>query len=84
MYLLIIISLVFYIQMVGPKWVITPLEKMQFDELFFKADTDMDGYVNGNEIKDIFLQSGLQQIVLAHIWFVLFNSIQYRHFVHAV
>jgi hypothetical protein len=35
-----------------------------------KADSDKDGYVNGAEIKGIFLKSGLQQQVLAHIWFV--------------
>jgi len=55
---------------VGGKWVVTPAEKAQYDEMFTRADTDRDGFVSGAEIKDIFLQSGLQQMVLAHIWSV--------------
>lgn len=50
------------------KWVVTAVEKAQYDEMFLRADTDMDGFVNGAEIKDIFLQSGIPQPVLAHIW----------------
>ena len=38
--------------------------------MFRKADLDMDGFVSGQEIRDIFLQSGLQNNVLAHIWYV--------------
>ena len=49
---------------------VTPAEKAQYDEMFTRADTDRDGFVSGAEIKDIFLQSGLQQMVLAHIWSV--------------
>ena len=49
-------------------WVVTPAEKIQFDEMFKKADLDLDGFVNGAEIKNIFLQSGIPQSVLAHIW----------------
>ena len=51
-------------------WVVTPAEKLKFDDMFKKADMDLDGFVNGTEIKDIFLQSGIQQSVLAHIWSV--------------
>jgi len=54
--------------MTGGKWVVTAAEKAQYDEMFTRADTDRDGFVNGAEIKDIFLQSGLPQMVLAHIW----------------
>lgn len=53
---------------VSAKWVVTAAEKAQYDEMFVRADGDMDGFVNGAEIKDIFLQSGLPQLVLAHIW----------------
>jgi len=60
------------IQMTGGKWVVTAAEKAQYDDMFTRADTDRDGFVNGAEIKDIFLQSGLPQMVLAHIWSVLF------------
>jgi len=38
---------------VGAKWVVSPTEKLKYDEMFRQADTDMDGYVNGAEIKDI-------------------------------
>ena len=38
------------------------------DVMFTDADLDHDQLVSGNEIKDIFLQSGLPQMVLAHIW----------------
>lgn len=50
---------------------------------------DMDGFVSGSEIKDVFLQSGLPQGVLAHIWwgsdlFLSFNpqytSVQWARF----
>ncbi|KAL4235983.1 hypothetical protein ACF0H5_004371 [Mactra antiquata] len=49
-------------------WVVTAAEKSNFDIMFRKADLDMDGFVSGQEIRDIFLQSGLQNNVLAHIW----------------
>ncbi|XP_052274372.1 epidermal growth factor receptor substrate 15-like 1 isoform X3 [Dreissena polymorpha] len=49
-------------------WVVTPADKLNYDAMFRKADLDMDGYVSGQEIRDIFLQSGLHNNVLAHIW----------------
>ncbi|KAK2189300.1 hypothetical protein NP493_109g02043 [Ridgeia piscesae] len=49
-------------------WVVTPAEKAKCEEMFIKIDTDMDGLVNGVELREIFLQSGLGQPVLAHIW----------------
>lgn len=51
-----------------PAWVVTPAEKLNYDQMFRKADLDMDGFVSGQEIRDIFLQSGLQNQILAHIW----------------
>lgn len=51
-------------------WVVTPEDQAAADKLFAQADMDMDGYVSGSEIKDVFLQSGLPQAVLAHIWYV--------------
>jgi len=59
------------VQLTGGKWVVTAAEKAQYDEMFTRADTDRDGFVNGAEIRDIFLQSGLPQMVLAHIWLVV-------------
>ncbi|XP_030886837.1 epidermal growth factor receptor substrate 15-like 1 isoform X7 [Leptonychotes weddellii] len=41
---------------------------MRFDEIFLKTDLDLDGYVSGQEVKEIFMHSGLTQNLLAHIW----------------
>ncbi|XP_074042511.1 epidermal growth factor receptor pathway substrate 15 isoform X2 [Leptinotarsa decemlineata] len=49
-------------------WVVSPEEKEKSDVLFVKSDIDKDGFVSGQEIKDVFLQSGVPQPVLAHIW----------------
>ncbi|XP_052775794.1 epidermal growth factor receptor substrate 15-like 1 isoform X4 [Mya arenaria] len=49
-------------------WVVTPADKVSYEAMFRKADLDMDGYVSGQEIRDIFLQSGLPNNILAHIW----------------
>lgn len=51
-------------------WVVSQEEKAKSDILFTKSDIDRDGFVSGKEIKDVFLQSGLPQSVLAHIWLV--------------
>lgn len=51
-------------------WVVTPDEKAKSDALFIKSDIDRDGFVSGQEIKDVFLQSGVTQAILAHIWYV--------------
>ena len=52
-------------------WIISPTEQATFDEMFKIADLDKDGFVNGTEIKDVFIQSGVPQAILAHIWQVL-------------
>ncbi|CAL4082246.1 unnamed protein product, partial [Meganyctiphanes norvegica] len=49
-------------------WVVNSAEKARYDVMFHNADIDKDGFVSGNEIKGVFLQSGLPQMVLAHIW----------------
>ncbi|XP_054252095.1 epidermal growth factor receptor substrate 15-like 1 isoform X2 [Indicator indicator] len=49
-------------------WVVPVSEKVRYDEIFLKTDTDMDGFVSGQEVKDIFMHSGLSQNLLAHIW----------------
>lgn len=53
---------------VAIQWVVNPVDKMKFDQMFKTADTDMDGFVSGEEIRSIFLQSGLPNTTLAHIW----------------
>ncbi|XP_030063097.1 epidermal growth factor receptor substrate 15 isoform X2 [Microcaecilia unicolor] len=50
------------------QWVVSPAEKMKWDEIFMKTDKDIDGYVSGLEVRDIFLKTGLPSTVLAHIW----------------
>lgn len=52
------------------QWVVSSEDQIAADKLFLQADLDMDGYVSGIEIKDVFLQSGLPQAVLAHIWYI--------------
>ena len=53
---------------VSAPWVVSPTELGKYKDMHRIADTDMDGFVNGAEIKDIFLQSGLTQATLALIW----------------
>ncbi|KAB7495728.1 Epidermal growth factor receptor substrate 15-like 1, partial [Armadillidium nasatum] len=49
-------------------WVVSAADKARYDVMFHNADIDKDGFVSGQEIKGVFLQSGLPQMVLAHIW----------------
>ncbi|XP_048831996.1 epidermal growth factor receptor substrate 15-like 1 isoform X3 [Brienomyrus brachyistius] len=49
-------------------WVVPAADRGRYDEIFLKTDADMDGYVSGQEVKDIFMHSGLPQNMLAHIW----------------
>ncbi|KAG9486459.1 hypothetical protein GDO78_006698 [Eleutherodactylus coqui] len=49
-------------------WVVPLTDKIRYDDIFLQTDLDMDGYVSGLEVKDIFMQSGLHQNMLAHIW----------------
>lgn len=49
-------------------WVVSPSEKAKYDEIFLKTDKDMDGFVSGLEVREIFLKTGLPSALLAHIW----------------
>uniref|UniRef100_G1P2G7 Epidermal growth factor receptor pathway substrate 15 n=1 Tax=Myotis lucifugus TaxID=59463 RepID=G1P2G7_MYOLU len=49
-------------------WVVSPSEKAKYDEIFLKTDKDMDGFVSGLEVREIFLKTGLPSTLLAHIW----------------
>ncbi|KAG8594840.1 hypothetical protein GDO81_001336 [Engystomops pustulosus] len=49
-------------------WVVPLTDKIRYDDIFLQTDLDMDGFVSGLEVKDIFMQSGLPQNILAHIW----------------
>ncbi|KAG5848031.1 hypothetical protein ANANG_G00132530 [Anguilla anguilla] len=43
-------------------------DRGRYDELFLKLDSDLDGLVGGAEVKEVFMQSGLPQTMLAHVW----------------
>ncbi|XP_062250886.1 epidermal growth factor receptor substrate 15-like 1 isoform X2 [Platichthys flesus] len=49
-------------------WVVPLPDRGRYDDIFLKTDADLDGFVSGLEVKDIFMHSGLSQNVLAHIW----------------
>uniref|UniRef100_A0A7N6BVW2 Epidermal growth factor receptor pathway substrate 15 like 1 n=1 Tax=Anabas testudineus TaxID=64144 RepID=A0A7N6BVW2_ANATE len=49
-------------------WLVPVSERGRYDDIFLKTDADLDGFVSGQEVKEIFMQSGLSQNVLAHIW----------------
>ncbi|XP_012666926.2 epidermal growth factor receptor substrate 15 [Otolemur garnettii] len=49
-------------------WVVSPAEKAKYDDIFLKTDKDMDGFVSGLEVREIFLKTGLPSALLAHIW----------------
>ncbi|TRY94412.1 hypothetical protein DNTS_027948 [Danionella cerebrum] len=49
-------------------WVVPVADRGRYDDIFLKTDADLDGFVSGQEVKDIFMQSGLHQNLLAHIW----------------
>ncbi|EHB17724.1 Epidermal growth factor receptor substrate 15 [Heterocephalus glaber] len=50
------------------QWVVSLAEKVKYDEIFLKTDKDMDGFVSGLEVREIFLKTGLPSALLAHIW----------------
>ncbi|XP_036373286.1 epidermal growth factor receptor substrate 15-like 1 isoform X3 [Megalops cyprinoides] len=49
-------------------WVVPVADRGRYDDIFLKTDADLDGFVSGQEVKEIFMQSGLPQNLLAHIW----------------
>ncbi|XP_022237554.1 epidermal growth factor receptor substrate 15-like 1 isoform X2 [Limulus polyphemus] len=49
-------------------WIVNAAEKTRYDEIFRSLDQDRDGFVLGGDVKGVFLQSGLPQILLAHVW----------------
>ncbi|XP_077679595.1 epidermal growth factor receptor substrate 15 isoform X2 [Eretmochelys imbricata] len=50
------------------QWVVSPADKMKYDEVFLKTDKDMDGFISGVEARELFLKTGLPSNILAHIW----------------
>lgn len=49
-------------------WVVGAEELKRFEVMFRESDRDKDGLVSGLEVKNIFIQSGVPQKMLAHIW----------------
>uniref|UniRef100_A0A8D8QW53 Epidermal growth factor receptor substrate 15-like 1 n=1 Tax=Cacopsylla melanoneura TaxID=428564 RepID=A0A8D8QW53_9HEMI len=49
-------------------WVVSKEDQARYETMFTRADQDMDGFVNGPEIKHVFLSANLPQHVLANIW----------------
>ncbi|XP_067631425.1 epidermal growth factor receptor substrate 15-like 1 isoform X2 [Eurosta solidaginis] len=49
-------------------WVVSAAELKRFEITFRESDRDKDGLVSGLEVKNVFLQSGVSQNCLAHIW----------------
>ena len=52
----------------APVWAVSAAEQVQYRDLFVKTDTDMDGFVDGGQLREIIMKSGLPQNILAHIW----------------
>ena len=49
-------------------WAITPADKTRYDGFFDSLDTERAGYVDGSVVVPFFLQSGLDESTLAHVW----------------
>ncbi|XP_071954434.1 uncharacterized protein [Antedon mediterranea] len=49
-------------------WVVTAQDKTNYDAVFKRIDSDVDGFVTGEEVRDTLIQSGLPQTILAQIW----------------
>jgi len=47
---------------------LSPQEIQKYDELFLQADTNRDGFVDGNEGRTYFLKAQIPTDVLAKIW----------------
>ena len=54
--------------MAAVPWVVNAGDRLRYEALFKQTDSDKDGYVSGVEIKNLLLQTGLPQNILAHIW----------------
>merc|ERR1719410_842140 len=49
-------------------WVVNAGDRLRYEALFKQTDSDKDGFVSGVELKNLLLQTGLPQNILAHIW----------------
>ncbi|WFD25885.1 hypothetical protein MNAN1_000853 [Malassezia nana] len=49
-------------------WTISPADKSRYDGFFDSLDDQHAGYVDGGAVVPFFLQSGLDEATLAHVW----------------
>jgi epidermal growth factor receptor substrate 15 len=55
-------------QTTGPQWLITPQEKVKYDQFFATVDTQRKGVVTGEQAVRFFSDSGLPEDTLASVW----------------
>ena len=56
------------------EWAIHPGTQQKYTALFHQTDKARTGFLAGVQARNILLQSGLPQNILAQIWFVFFNN----------
>ena len=52
----------------GEPWGVSPADKAKFDGFFDSLDTERTGKIEGQNVVPFFLQSGLDEATLAHVW----------------
>ncbi|CAK8689625.1 unnamed protein product [Clavelina lepadiformis] len=52
---------------VSSNWVVSQADKIRFTGIF-QQNKDPDNFINGVSARNVFVQSGLSQTVLAHVW----------------
>lgn len=55
-------------QVTGSDWLITPLDKTQYDQIFDTLDTFKSGFVSGDQAVEFFMRAKLPEETLAQIW----------------
>jgi len=55
-------------QSTGPQWLVSPQEKVQFDNFFDDIDKSRNGTIDGQQAVKFFSNSGLSEEILATIW----------------
>ncbi|OTB04252.1 hypothetical protein M426DRAFT_59113, partial [Hypoxylon sp. CI-4A] len=55
-------------QLTGSDWVVTPSDKVRFDQLYADLDKTNKGFITGEEAVPFLSQSGLPEDALAQIW----------------
>ena len=50
------------------QWVVSPVDKNKFISIFQQNKDTSDNSISGEAAKSVFVQSGLPQNILAHVW----------------